>query len=225
MPVRRRYKRRPRRRRIVARVPRRITRARPVPDKKSVTLRYVSQITLDPAASSMAHYLFRANDLFDPDFTGVGHQPMGFDQWMVFYNHFTVVSSRIKVTGFQSGTSGPLANGMLGVYLNDDTVSTISLTTMMEYRLTNSVATGTSNGHKSIVYVGNSFHARTFFGKKYVVNSTGFEGDTTTSPAEVAMFDIWYAPAQLIDNLDPIDLVVEIEYKAVLTERKTLTAS
>jgi len=50
--------------------------------------------------------VFRANDLYDPDFTSTGHQPMGFDQMMTFFNHFTVVWAKITcVFRCTSGTS------------------------------------------------------------------------------------------------------------------------
>jgi len=58
-------------------------------------LRYSTTFNLSSVSGAVASYVFRANDLFDPDFTGTGHQPMGFDQLMVWYNHFCVVESRI----------------------------------------------------------------------------------------------------------------------------------
>jgi hypothetical protein len=72
------------------------------------TLRYSSNTgILTSTSGAVATYVFRANDCFDPDFTGTGHQPMGFDQMMVFYNHFCVRKARIKctfrsITGIQS---------------------------------------------------------------------------------------------------------------------------
>lgn len=61
-------------------------------------LRYNDSAVLTSTTGSVASYVLRANDLYDPDFTGTGHQPMGFDQMMVFYNHFTVVRSRLTVS-------------------------------------------------------------------------------------------------------------------------------
>lgn len=36
--------------------------------------------------------------MFDPDITGVGHQPLGFDQWSAFYNKYTVYGSKCQIT-------------------------------------------------------------------------------------------------------------------------------
>jgi hypothetical protein len=49
--------------------------------------------------------VLRANDLFDPEFTGTGHQPMGFDQLMLWYNHFVVARARLKCTFINASAS------------------------------------------------------------------------------------------------------------------------
>ena len=67
----------------------------PVPLKMAATLLYSDQITLNPAAGTVSKHVFSANGLFDPNITGVGHQPRGFDQYMALYNHYTVIGARI----------------------------------------------------------------------------------------------------------------------------------
>ncbi len=67
-------------------------------------LRYHTSASLTSASGVVTTYVFRANDLFDPDYTSTGHQPMGFDQMMTFYNHFAVESARIKVQFKNRGT-------------------------------------------------------------------------------------------------------------------------
>lgn len=61
-------------------------------------LRYSTNATIGAAAGAVNTYVFRANDLFDPDLTGTGHQPMGFDQLMLWYNHFVVAKAKITCT-------------------------------------------------------------------------------------------------------------------------------
>lgn len=68
-------------------------------------MRYSDSTFLTATSGAVTTYVLRANDLFDPDLTGTGHQPMGFDQMMVFYNHFCVVKSKLIVT-FRNTTSG-----------------------------------------------------------------------------------------------------------------------
>lgn len=67
-------------------------------------LRYADTFTLTSTAGVVTSYVLRANDLFDPDFTGTGHQPMGFDQLMLWFNHFCVIRAKLTCI-FRSTTS------------------------------------------------------------------------------------------------------------------------
>lgn len=55
---------------------------------------------------------FRANSLFDPDFTGVGAQPLGFDQWSALYSTYRVISCHYDIT-FSNGTGGSCVVGVV----------------------------------------------------------------------------------------------------------------
>lgn len=76
------------------------------PSTITKTLRYSTSVALGAAVGAPSTWVFRLNDLFDPDATGTGHQPMGFDQLMTWYNHFVVISARIKVTFRNNAASG-----------------------------------------------------------------------------------------------------------------------
>lgn len=52
----------------------------------------------------MANHVFNLGSIFDPDYTGVGHQPAFHDQWATLYNRYRVIGVRYKVifrTGMQ----------------------------------------------------------------------------------------------------------------------------
>ena len=71
-----------------------------IPDEKVCRLRYCDMVKLDPTAleSGIAtQHVFIANSVFDPDSSGIGHQPMGFDEMAQNYNHYVVLGSKITV--------------------------------------------------------------------------------------------------------------------------------
>lgn len=71
-----------------------------IPDSKVCRLRYCDFVKLDADAGGSAvavQHTFLANSVWDPDHTGTGHQPMGFDEMAAQYNHYVVLGSRITV--------------------------------------------------------------------------------------------------------------------------------
>jgi hypothetical protein len=81
---------------------------------KTTTLRYMSdQISLNPGVAGVtASHVFTGNGIYDPDITGTGHQPLGFDQWIGFYNHFTVTGFTMKVYFSNNSNNVPVFGGI-----------------------------------------------------------------------------------------------------------------
>ena len=65
--------------------------------KLTTKLTYCDTKTITPG-STMANHVFRLNSIFDPDFTGVGHQPGFHDQWANLYNQYRVTSAEWTLT-------------------------------------------------------------------------------------------------------------------------------
>ncbi len=70
--------------------------------KHNAILRYSAELNFDPTGPStlLNTHKWRANGMFDPYEPLGGHQPNGFDQYMTFYERFTVTYATIKVTLF-----------------------------------------------------------------------------------------------------------------------------
>lgn len=226
-----RYRRRPYTRRPIMRRRRRFTRRRPTrrggynsvritrpitSRKMLVRLRYCDQIVLDPGLASSAIYQFKANGMFDPDFTGTGHQPMGFDQWMTFYDHFTVVGSKITVKAVNNTTSAYT----LLVALSDDTAlsNPTTLAGFQERSGSRWTTLGPNTGNKGVAQVTSKFSAKKFFGTKFVVGESSYKGTSGSDPNELAMYHIVLFPFQFdLDNMR-VPIQITIEYIAAMTE-------
>jgi len=60
------------------------------PSRKTVALRYVEDFTLNPGNGTTAVNVFRGNSIFDPNQSGLGHQPMFFDNYSQLYSRYKV---------------------------------------------------------------------------------------------------------------------------------------
>jgi hypothetical protein len=76
-----------------------------LPDRLYVKLIYREAVAFSQAGGAVGDNVYRGNSLFDPDLTGTGGQPSGFDQWAAFYATYTVLGSKCEVISMSGGGS------------------------------------------------------------------------------------------------------------------------
>lgn len=77
------------------------------PGRVIVTLPYVEALNRAPG-TFIDEYQFNLNSIFDPNRTGTGHQPMGYDQWANFYGRYRVIRVRVQVAFVNANTAVPI---------------------------------------------------------------------------------------------------------------------
>lgn len=196
------------------------------PSRKLVRMRYTESLQIAPAAFSTAVYFFSANNIFDPNVTGTGHQPRGHDQWAAFYNHYVVIGSVCKVyfdASIAKNDTGVNHAIAVGVMLNDDTTSTGGPVENKE------------NNWCKTRYINNNENPRTVISQKFNNKRLGVtkplsddkvKASFGASPAEQAYYEVM---VQDLTNttvaIGPVQCTVEIEYIVVLIEPKDIGAS
>lgn len=192
-----------------------------MPVQRVAKLRYVEQITLQSVLGNIATYVFSANDVYDPNHTGTGHQPMGFDQWAILFNHYTVLGSRCSAkVAFQGST---VSTSMVGMYLTDGKISPYTDSDQFQ-----EARKGTtrllSSGQSQSVRIAQNYSAKKFHNVTDVKDNTGRLGASVSgSPTEEAFFNMW---CQTKDGATKnFTFIVEIDYIVSFSEPKDLTQS
>ncbi len=65
-------------------------------DRARTKLRYVDINSISLAGLNYGEKIYRLNSCFDPDYSGAGAQPLGFDQWAAFYTRYRVLAAHYK---------------------------------------------------------------------------------------------------------------------------------
>jgi len=64
----------------------------PIPSRYITKMKYCDNFTMPVALSGLNTYRFNLNSIFDPNRTGIGHQPYGHDTLQTMYNRYRVIS-------------------------------------------------------------------------------------------------------------------------------------
>lgn len=195
--------------------------ALPLGKKFRFRTRYHEQaVTFTATSASPAVGVFTMNGLYDPNITGVGHQPIGFDQIMPMYDHYHVIASKItvKCTNLDATTGG-----ILTLNLRDSATTSADLNEIVENGNCKSVLIGTSGSSDGTKTLTLKCSPSKFFGRS-AMEGTKYQGSQSQNPSDQVYCHINWQGAQNISTVSAV-MQTTIEYIAILTEPKQLLKS
>lgn len=191
------------------------------PNNKVVRMRYVSYGSITTNGISMGLNQYRANGIYDPDYTNVGHQPYTSDQWALFYNHYTVLGSKITIQA--SAVSTLAFPCMLGIYLSDDATIPTDWETLRESGRGSQVQLPIASTIKDKT-LSCKFSSKAFFGKKSLGDAVG--ASVGADPTEQAIFNIYVQSLDKATSIaNQIGITITIDYIVMYSEPKDLASS
>jgi hypothetical protein len=179
-------------------------------------MRYCTTVRLTPGIAGSAWNLYNASSIFDPDQTGVGHNPYSYDTYNTIYNHYRVIGSKISVVFCPNGSSST-GNMVCGIAIKDDTTVETNFDSIREakgarYR----IATGSERTVVTQYYSPK---------KMFPAGLNNLNALFGSNPAESAYFQVFLTSANMGLAPSTTDCVVTIDYRVLVWELKDLGQS
>lgn len=172
-------------------------------------------------AGIVGGHVFSCNGLYDPDISGTGHQPIGFDQVMQMYDHYVVIGAQMRLDVVN--TSGTYSQ-MVGVALSDKTSLDTDPTVYIENSGNKYITLGPKGSNRDTGSITMQINPSKFLGRTKPLSDPELKGTIAANPTEQAYFQCWVAPTQTVDT-DAVNANILIEYVAVLIEPRKLALS
>jgi len=185
-------------------------------------LRYDTEVVLNPAADQVAAFVFRANGIYDPEYTGLGgHSAYMMEQYTNVYQKWRVVSSKITAW-YISPTVTDAVPGYAIIQKSPDGLmfTTYSSTShMLETQSRSNVKVVGPWAVASQLQANPNVIRQTYSQRKYYpgILDKDFEGNYTQDPTKQAFFEL--TGASMAGNNPPqMYFRVEIEYNVIFSE-------
>lgn len=177
------------------------------------TFKYNEVISFTVTTLAGGQYVFKLNGMFDPNTTGTGHQPYGFDQMMNIYQRYCVLRARYKINFSPSNDR-----------INVGCIAASTVTTTVADAATYNLAAESPHSRtKALSYGGGppaNFNAvvstNVLLGttRTQMMADDLFQGTQTTDPTNLTVLTIfWYNPS-LVSVTASFN--AQIEYEAML---------
>lgn len=191
----------------------------PIPQRYITKMKYSEQFITD-ATTGM--YRFNLNSIYDPNQSGVGHQPYGFDTLATLYNRYRVIACgwRIQVNWQTNQTAQPV---LVGAIPANEVLTFNSLSELRENPRAKYISQ--NYGAESLVLSGKSYIpslvGRT---KPQYMADDRYQATMTTSPNELAILNVLTGPNGS-DSPGSATLQIVLEYTVEFFDIKHLAQS
>ncbi len=189
-------------------------------NKKAVKFKYHDEVIMSATGAGLATgHLFSCNGMFDPNITGTGHQPRGFDQLMVLFDHYVVIGAKCVARFLTVSDDAVLDNSLsqnVGIVMRDVNTIQVQPDDILEDRNVSWRAISNFRAGNPVT-VSRKFSPKRFLGISHPLSSAELKGTLNSNPSEQAYFQIFIAPVGIL-SAGSVTVTVDITYIAVLIE-------
>lgn len=204
-------------------------RADPFPLHKFYKLRYTGlyQLTIGATGTFGTMQSMRLNSLFDPDLTGSGHQPYGYDQIAAVYNRYKVYGAKVVSRTF-APSNQVIAVGAIVTTPSDssDTIASLDIQTVQEK---NNCALWylTNTGNQRVTKT-QYFKMHQVMGITKAQFTTDLDNTTAAiggNPGDACYISFAACSPNAGESSKTVFIEIDITYSVMLYDRKTLAQS
>lgn len=175
---------------------------------------YEERITLGSAVFD--DFIFSANGVYDPNISGGGHQPRGFDQVMALYDHATVIGSKMTATFINTSSS---TTAVVGILVGDNTTAFTQPSDVNEYRNSKVRCLSTLGSGAERSTIVQKVNPSKFLSISKPLSAASLKNSAGANCAEDVLYHICAYNVQGA-SMGTIEVLVRIEYDCILTEPK-----
>lgn len=197
-----------------------------IPNRVYKKLRYVDTVILTPGvADTPVYHTFSCNGLYDPNITGIGHQPMGFDVLMPLYDHYVGTKAELTLT-ITSNDATTTGQSIVGVTIKDSpTVSYSGNSHAQEQQRTIIRHLDVMGSGKETQVIKMKVNPNTFLSRKSPLSDPELKGTVSANPTEQCYFIVWVSGVNTGQIPSSVILEAQIDYTACFLEPKLLAQS
>jgi len=155
----------------------------PLGQSQLVRHRYNEGIRMNTNAGVASTYTFMLNSVYDPNHTGTGHQPIGFDQMAAIFQKYYVVGARVNLRVWNRDTDEYVG---FAIYFSEhaNPLGTVGIQGLLEQGALKYVILppNTTGGGGVCKQMNAKISMKKFFHVKDYIDNSQFQGTDVSSP-------------------------------------------